>query len=190
MIQLDQFRAGYIAIIGKPNVGKSTFMNRLLDFKLSMISPRPQTTRRRVMGVGLLVLGLGAVVAWGALHGFAPSTMEVAHDQFAVQSVVRAEASPARELESEPVSVVDEETAADSKEAFLKGRQLMAMGRHAEAIAQFEEASRLDPAVADTHYRLGLAYVRTGDMESARAERIALEALEPRLANLLGNLVR
>jgi GTP-binding protein Era len=47
----NQFRAGYSAIIGKPNVGKSTLMNGLLDFKLSIISPRPQTTRRRVMGI-------------------------------------------------------------------------------------------------------------------------------------------
>jgi len=51
MTNLDQFRAGYCAIIGKPNVGKSTLMNGLLDFKLSIISPRPQTTRRRVMGI-------------------------------------------------------------------------------------------------------------------------------------------
>jgi GTP-binding protein Era len=47
----ETFRAGYIAIIGKPNVGKSTLMNRLLDFRLSIISPRPQTTRHRIMGI-------------------------------------------------------------------------------------------------------------------------------------------
>jgi GTP-binding protein Era len=47
----SDYRAGYIAIVGKPNVGKSTLMNGFLDFKLSIISPRPQTTRRSVMGI-------------------------------------------------------------------------------------------------------------------------------------------
>jgi len=51
MLIPENFRAGYSAIIGKPNVGKSTLMNGILDFKLSIISPRPQTTRRRVMGI-------------------------------------------------------------------------------------------------------------------------------------------
>jgi GTP-binding protein Era len=47
----EEFRAAFVAIIGRPNVGKSTLMNRLLHHKLSIVSPRPQTTWHRILGI-------------------------------------------------------------------------------------------------------------------------------------------
>ncbi|MFC3418081.1 GTPase Era [Salinicoccus hispanicus] len=47
----NEFKSGFVSIIGRPNVGKSTFMNKVLGQKIAIMSDKPQTTRNKIQGV-------------------------------------------------------------------------------------------------------------------------------------------
>ncbi|MFO0581059.1 MAG: GTPase Era [Anaeromyxobacter sp.] len=122
------FRAGFVAVVGRPNVGKSTLLNRILGEKIAIVSPRPQTTRTRILGIWN---GEGAQVAFfdtpglhkakGALnHRMVETALQTLGEVDAALLLIEAGTGPDQRVEiGESTRWVIEEVARSGKPAIL-----------------------------------------------------------------------
>jgi GTPase len=88
----DDHRSGFVAVVGRPNVGKSTLINRLVGQKVAIVSPRPQTTRNRLLGIltleGAQVIFLDTPGIHAPKHRLGESMVDVAAGALADADVI------------------------------------------------------------------------------------------------------
>ncbi|GMQ83870.1 MAG: GTPase Era [Gammaproteobacteria bacterium] len=84
---MSEFHCGFVALVGRPNVGKSTILNRLVGQKVSITSRRPQTTRHRILGIKTDAQGQIVFVDTPGLHHAQPRAMNRYLNRAAIDSL-------------------------------------------------------------------------------------------------------
>jgi GTP-binding protein Era len=157
-------RAGFITLVGRPNAGKSTLLNRLIGQKLSIVSPKPQSTRDRV--VGILTQGETQMVLL--------DTPGLLDPQYELQRNMRAVARAAIEDADAVLHLVD---ATDPRVDSLVDAAALTRAPAAPVIVAFNKSDRLTPAnraaLAAAHPDAALISAVSGDGLPALLERLA-----------------
>ncbi|HLN58764.1 MAG TPA: GTPase Era [Thermoanaerobaculia bacterium] len=170
MAYSSSFRSGRVAVVGRPNVGKSTLVNRLVGEKVAIVSEKPQTTRKRVLGVARVPGAEIALVDTPGIH----------RPHFRMNAAMVRDATDALATADVILWLVDASERAGRGEAFLL--ELIARAGTPAVLAlnkiDLVAKERLLPMIADLSTRHSFAAIvpvsaKTGDGVERLARALA-----------------
>ena len=170
MADSSSFRSGRVAVVGRPNVGKSTLVNRLVGEKVAIVSEKPQTTRKRVLGVARVPGAEIALVDTPGIH----------RPHFRMNAAMVRDATDALATADVILWLVDASERAGRGEAFLL--ELIARAGTPAVLAlnkiDLVAKERLLPMIADLSKRHSFAAIvpvsaKTGDGVERLARALA-----------------
>lgn len=140
MENYDEFKSGFVAIIGRPNVGKSTLLNQLMGQKIAAVSPRPQTTRRQQLGI----------LTTDDVQIIFTDTPGIHHAKHKLGNYMNEEAVIALEDSDVAVFIVDGSVAPDPED-FLLADVLRQVGGNVPTILLMNKMDQVDIANEENH---------------------------------------